>query len=60
MNDAIKQMDELEGVNLKGVKTQLSDNRVTAFTDIVQQDITLIDGYKKKVDEYLCSVLSTV
>jgi len=28
-------MDELEGVNLKGVKTQLSDNRVTAFTDIV-------------------------
>jgi len=60
-NKAIYQIDLINaGMNLKGVRAQLSSDRDTAFSDIKTQELNLTDTYQKPVDEYLCSVLSTV
>jgi len=60
-NKSIYQIDLINAsINLKGVRAQLSNDRDTAFADIKSQEINLTDTYKNHVDEYLCSVLSTV
>ena len=47
-------------MKLQRARATLSVDKQAAFTDIYTQNIDLEDTQKKKVDEYLCSVISSV
>ena len=43
-----------------GTRTQLSSDKAVALADVASQNIDLVEKDNSKVEEYLCSVLSTV
>lgn len=43
-----------------GTRTQLSSDKAVALADVGSQNIDLVEKDNSKVEEYLCSVLSTV